>query len=219
MLNLDAGKHLVSAYAGKTVLAVGAHPDDLELGVGGTIALLARAGARVVMAVASVPNNLESRIVEAREGAFLLGAESRIITADRCSRVEDLKVYELVERIDRLICELEPVAVLSHGPANFHRDHLLVYNACLAAQRLRFFDFFCYNPTSSRPFPIPFRPQAFVDITSTLEVKMRAIKVHSSQFGCRGLALDYHRDVARQYGRLSGVRYAEGLEVMRLKLN
>lgn len=217
---MDTASLMARKYSGRTVLAVGAHPDDLELGVGGTIALLARAGAKVVNVVVSVPNNLERRVAEARRGAAILGASGCVImNEERCTRVEDMKTYELVERIDRLVGEHDPAAVLAHGVTNFHKDHLMVHNACLAAQRLHFFDFFCYNPTSCRPFPAPFRPQAFVDITGTMDVKMRAIEVHSTQFGCRGLEFDYYKDLARQYGRLAGVAYAEGLEVVRLRLN
>lgn len=218
--NLGAASTMARRYAGRAVIAVGAHPDDLELGVGGTLALLARAGARVINVVVSVPNNLERRIGEARRGAAILGASDCVImNEERCSRVEDMKTYELVEKIDRLVVRHDPAAVLSHGVTNFHKDHLMVHNACLAAQRLHFFDLFCYNPTSCRPFPAPFRPQAFVDITPTMDVKMRAIGVHSTQFGCRGLEFDYYKDLARQYGRLAGVTYAEGLEVVRLRLN
>lgn len=216
---MDSSTQLVSKYRGRTILAIGAHPDDLELGAGGTLALLARGGARVVMVVCSVPNNLQRRLGEARRGAELIGAEISFLNEQRCTRVEDMKTYELVERVDQLVVRHDPAAILAHGLSNFHKDHLLVYNACLAAQRLHFFDLFCYNPTSCRPFPIPFRPQCFVDITSTLDIKMEAIAAHSTQFGCRGLEFDYYKDLARQYGRLAGVKYAEGLEVVRLRLN
>jgi LmbE family N-acetylglucosaminyl deacetylase len=41
----------VGRYKDRTVLAIGAHPDDLELAIGGTLAKLRKSGARVVMAV------------------------------------------------------------------------------------------------------------------------------------------------------------------------
>ncbi len=210
---------MVHKYAGRTVLALGAHPDDLELGVGGTLALLAKGGARVIMAIVSVPSHLEARKKEAMRSAEMLGAEVTFLFPDKLCRVEDLKTYELVDKIDGLINDFKPAAVLSHGLADFHRDHVLVYNACLAAQRLSFFDLFCYHPTSTRPIPLPFFPQLYVDISKTVDLKMKAIKAHESQFGGRGLDPGHLLETARHYGHLIGVDFAEGLEVVRMKLN
>ena len=210
---------MVDKYSGRTVLAVGAHPDDLELGVGGTLALLARAGAKVIMAVVSVPNNREARMDEATRAAKLLGAEVHFLFPDDCRRVEDIKTYELVDKIDALVNKHKPAAMFSHGLADFHRDHVLVYNACLASQRVNYFDLFCYHPTSTRPVPLPFFPQAYIDISATVDLKMQAIRVHESQFGNRGLDPSHLLDSARHYGRLVGVEFAEGLEVVRMRLN
>lgn len=210
---------MVHKYNGRTVLAIGAHPDDLELGVGGTLALLARAGARVINCIVSIPNNREARMEEATAAAKLLGAEVRFLFGEQCCRVEDLKTYQLVDKIDELVKDYQPAAILSHGLANFHRDHVLVYNACLAAQRQAYFDLFCYHPTSTRPIPLPFYPQAYVDISATVDLKMRAIQAHHTQFGGRGLDTSHFLDVARHFGRLAGVEFAEGLEVVRMKLN
>jgi len=210
---------MVHKYRGRTVLALGAHPDDLELGVGGTLALLANAGVHVIMGVVSVPNKYDERVKEAQRAAKILGAEVRFLFPDQQCRVEDLKTYQLVDKIDQLMHELKPAALMSHGLADFHRDHVLVYNACLAAQRLNFFDFFTYHPTSTRPCPLPFFPQVYVDISATVDLKMQSIRAHASQFGDRGLDPTPPLDVARHFGRMAGVEFAEGLEVVRFKLN
>ena len=57
-----------------------------------------------------------------------------------------------------------PAAMFSHGPSDFHNDHLILYNACLASQRLGFIDSFCYHPSSCRPVHVPFHPQVYVDV-------------------------------------------------------
>ena len=214
-LRVDA----LSSYAGKTVLAVGAHPDDLELGIGGTLARLSASGARVVMAVLSIPNHLESRSAEARRAAKILGCEIRLLTPDRCSRVEDLKSHELVGMIDGLVRELRPSAMFSHCLANLHLDHKLAYDACMASQRLSYFDIFCYSPTSCHSVNIAFHPHAYIDISETIEAKMKAIRSHSSQFESRGLKTEHYRDASNRTGKIVGVEYAEGLEVVRMRLN
>lgn len=204
-------------YAGKTVVGFGAHPDDLELGVGGTLARLSGTS-RVVMVVVCSPNEIELRAAEARRAAAILGCELRFLISHRCCRVEDLKTYELVELFDQQVRELQPALVLSHGASDFHKDHTLVYNAVLASQRLLAFDHFCYHPTSTRPVPVPFNPQAYVDISTTVELKMDAIAAHVSQFAARGLPIEAFRAESREYGRMVGLGFAEGLEIGRLML-
>ena len=209
---------LAERYTGRTVLAVGAHADDVELAVGGTIARLRRGGARVVMVVVSLPGDYTLRMREAKAAAEILGCELSVLMTDGSRRIEDLKSYELVAMIDREVKEHAPAAMLTHGPSEFHRDHVLVHEACVSSQRLRYFDFFTYHPNFCRPVPVPFHPRAYVDITDTIETKMRAIAAHQSQFKCRGLGIDIYRDIARLNGRMVGVQYAEGLDVGRMLL-
>lgn len=205
-------------YSGKKALVIGAHPDDIELGAGGTVARLAADGAKVTMVVVCTPNNLEARNGEARKAAEILGAKIEFLYPEREMRVEDLKSYQLIDRIDRLIRAHDPSVVITHAASNFHHDHVLVHKACVAAQRLHFFDMLCFYPTSCHPVDTPFHPQAYIDITRTIEKKMAAINQHVTQFGCRGLTTDHYISVAREYGRLAGVEYAEGLEVSRLNM-
>ena len=213
-----ASQSLAARYAGKTVLAIGAHPDDLEIGLGGTLAKMQRDGANVVMCVASIPKDYDTRLAEAKRGAEILGCKLELLFDDGPQRIEDVKTYELVGRLDAAIREHSPAAVFTHSSSDFHNDHLLIYQACLPTQRLAYFDFFSYHPTNCRPVPIQFHPRAYVDISETIDAKMHAITAHASQFGGRGLDTEMYREFAHVQGRMIGVPYAEGLDVIRMLL-
>jgi LmbE family N-acetylglucosaminyl deacetylase len=203
-------------YAGRTVIALGAHPDDNELGIGGTLPALSRGGAHVVMAICSVPAHFETRCAEAKAAAAILGCELRILFDGGCKRIEDVKNYQLVGALDELVRELSPGALLTHGPTDFHRDHVAVYHAAVSTQRLSQFDFYSYVPTMCRPVPVPFQPRAYIDISHTIGKKIQAIAAHRSQFGERGVDFELYRDLARVTGRMCGVEYAEGLDIGRM---
>jgi LmbE family N-acetylglucosaminyl deacetylase len=207
---------LASRYGGRTVLAIGAHPDDLELAIGGTLARLARESARVVMAVVSIPADFATRRAEAQRAAEILGCELRILVDDDCCRVDDIRNHQLVGMLDALVRSVKPAAVFTHSASEFHRDHVVVHNACLSTQRLERFDFFQFSPTMTRAVPVAFHPRAYVDVTGTIDAKMEAIAAHTSQFGTRGLDAEMFRDIARLNGRMVGVKYAEGLDVGRM---
>jgi LmbE family N-acetylglucosaminyl deacetylase len=218
-INDNGSKSFFEKYENKNVLAIGAHPDDIELGAGGTVARLAHEGARVTMVIVCSPNHLDSRMREAKEAAKILGAEIIFLFPQKEMRVEDIKSYELIRLVDELVAKHNPSAVITHAASNFHYDHVLVHKACMAAQRLHFFDMFCFYPTSCHPVTTEFHPQAYIDISKTIDKKMAAIHQHKTQFTCRGLTTDHYVDVAREHGRLAGVEYAEGLEISRLSLS
>lgn len=209
---------LASRYGGRTVLAIGAHPDDLELAIGGMLARLSRESARVVMVVVSIPGDFATRRAEAERAAAILGCELRFLMDGEPKRIDDVKTYQLVGMMDALVRELQPAAVLTHSGNEFHRDHVAVHNAVISSQRLKPFDFFQFNPTMVRPVPVQFHPRIYVDVTDTIDAKMQAIESHTSQFGARGLDSEMYRDLARICGRMVGVKYAEGLDVGRMLL-
>ncbi len=211
-----AARTFPARYTGRTVLALGAHPDDLELGIGGTLAALSRGGARVVMAICSVPADFDTRYAEAKAAAAILGCELRVLMDGGCRRIEDVKTYQLVGMLDDLVRELAPSALLTHGPSDFHRDHVAVFHAAVSTQRLLQFDFYSYLPTMCRPVPVPFQPRAYIDISDTMDTKIQAIAAHPSQFGARGITFELYRDIARLTGRMCGVHYAEGLDINRM---
>jgi LmbE family N-acetylglucosaminyl deacetylase len=211
------GRAFTARYGGSTILAIGAHPDDLELAIGGTLARLSAAGAHVVMAIVSVPTECETRRMEAIRAAKILGCEVRFLM-EGSRRIEDIKHYQLVGLLDAQVRELHPAAILTHSASEYHLDHVSVHNACLSTQRLQYFDFFSFHPTMCRPVQVPFHPRAYVDVSETIEMKMAAIDAHESQFASRGIATDTFRDIAQLQGRMVGVPYAEGLDVGRMLL-
>jgi N-acetylglucosamine malate deacetylase 1 len=211
-----AARSFPARYTGRTVLALGAHPDDLELGIGGTLAALSRGGARVVMAICAVPADFATRCAEAKAAAAILGCELTLLMEGGCRRIEELKSYQLVGMLDELVGELAPSALLTHGPSDSHRDHVALYHAAVSTQRLSQFDFYSYLPTMRSPVPVPFQPRAYVDISQTMDAKIQAMAAHASQFAARGATFELYRDIARLTGRMCGVQYAEALDINRM---
>jgi LmbE family N-acetylglucosaminyl deacetylase len=211
-------KEFSGPYAGSTVLAIGAHPDDVELAVGGMAARWSRTGSRVVIAVVTVPGDYATRRQEAERAAGILGCELRVL-AERGRRIEDLEPDGLVRLLDEQIRELSPAVVLVHGASDTHHDHVLVHHAAVSCQRLRQFDCFSYHPNFCRPVPVRFEPHVYVDISTTIEMKMAAIDAHQSQFAGRGIGTDIFREIAHMTGRFVGVPYAEGLEINRMLIS
>jgi N-acetylglucosamine malate deacetylase 1 len=168
----------------KKVVVFGAHPDDLEIGMGGTVAKLVRLGYNVNLVIATLPNFIktdtkEGRKSEAIESAKILG----------CSAPEflDLAPDEItfgrnfVNKVDGIIQKYEPAVVFTQWIGDSHQDHQALTKAVIAACRDQK-DVFMYETTI--PGGITehsFRPQLFVDITTTIDIKKSALDCFRSQ--------------------------------------
>ncbi len=198
------------------VLGFGAHPDDLEVGAGGLLARLANDGAEVTMAVISVPNRLEERLAEAERGAMTLGARLWVLYPERQCRVEDIAMYDLVARLDSVVGDLRPDLVITHSENDLHWDHGLVNHATVSALRRTPCDLLAYISSPENNAQTRGIGPCFADITGFIDQKIDAISCHRSQMA--RLDAESSRDLARAMGRLGGYAYAEGYEVLRVRI-
>ena len=213
------------------ILAVGAHPDDVELGCGGTLALLARGGRSVgildlTRGEAGTRGTPQTRAAEAAESARILGARFRdgLDLGDgnlRTDRAAELEVIDVIRR-------RRPRLVFAPLPNDRHPDHVragrLVADAAFYAG-LRSLE---TGRAPHRPQQVVFFPSTFlaeptflVDVTAALETKLAAVKAFRSQFFDPASKepetfisspefLEGVTARARSFGRLANVGAAEG---------
>ncbi len=198
----------------RVVLAIGAHPDDLEIACGASLAKLSDAGHEVhvlVMSNGAVGGNQNIRATEAIRGAHFMGAKS-VITCN----LPDTKLLEstneMVQAIEERINLLKPDVVFTHSEHDQHQDHHAVHMATLRAAR-RHSSILCYeSPSATRKFS----PAVFIDIADYLGVKINAVAQHRNQKGKPYMSEENVRGIAAFRGNQAKTQYAEGFEPVRL---
>ena len=196
----------------QSVLAVGAHPDDVEIGVGGILLAHHAAGDRVAVLTLSHGargGDRDRRAREATQAAELLGA--RLFLED----LEDTRITEsdpTVGMIEQAIEEVDPAIIYTHTVSDLHQDHRNVHHATMVAAR-RVPGVCCYQSPSAT---VEFQPARFVGIDDYVDRKLEVIRAYSSQTENRSyLEEDLVRATARYWGRFGATRFCEPLEVIR----
>lgn len=196
------------------VLVFGAHPDDLEIGMGGTIAKHVDAGDDLVMVVGTVPSQKERRKDEARKGAEILGGELRFLEIE-----SDEFEYNrrLVGQIDALLKELDPELIYTHWDQDSHQDHNNLSRGVISATRKNRCSLLMYEQTIPGGIvPGGFKAQSFVDVSDYIDRKIESIRAHESQHEVNGdLWLQGVRGRASYRGFQINVAYAEAFEVIK----
>lgn len=179
------------------ILAIGAHGDDLEVQVGGTLAKYAQRGDNVFMCVVTDgrgrprgnPDDIaDIRKRESQESAAVIGAELVWMgIPDGGLRVNDDYLHQFVE----VIRMAKPDVILTHPPMDYHPDHRYTHQMVLdAAQLARTRNYpSTYEPHRADvpigfyedPRGLRFLPEEYVDISDTFEKKAEMLSKHRSQ--------------------------------------
>ena len=198
----------------RKVLAVGAHPDDLELACGGTLAKLVDAGHEVrglVMSCGEVGGSSSMRPDEARDGAAFLGLDALRVHQFPDTMLETVS-NDMVRAIEEAIQEFGPDVIFTHSAHDQHQDHYAVHKATLRAARAHH-SILCYeSPSVTREFD----PSVFVDIDGYVDVKVEAVLSHRNQAGKPYMTPGRVRSMAAFRGAQAKNTNAEGFEPVRL---
>lgn len=206
----------------QSVLVFGAHPDDCEIGVGGTIAAYIERGHKVVMVNLRIPCGCAGECQEEEQRRRIEGERSaEVLKAGyisfNLSRDAIQPNARLVSAIDKLIGEHEPDVIFTHWLGDSHPEHVATTNAVIAATRRNRCSVYMYEHTlPGGVTPHPFHAQKFVDISDTIESKMASLACHETQLEAYGQPwLDAIRGRAAHRGFQIGRRYAEAFEVVK----
>jgi N-acetylglucosamine malate deacetylase 1 len=204
----------------QTILIFGAHPDDIEIGMGGTVAKLAGNGYDVKLVIATLPNFVETDTKEARRHEAIMSAKTMSCKPpDFLDLSPDEMVFsrKFVTRIDELVRKTKPQAIFTQWIGDSHQDHQSLTRTVLAASRDST-DIYMYETTIPGGITeSAFRPQLYVDISNTLSIKSRALDCFTSQkIRCGDLWIEAVIGRSSYRGYQMNTRYAEAFEVIRI---
>ena len=215
------------------VLAIGAHPDDIEIACAGTLAKCVKRGDEVTVCHVSTgnlghviipPDELTIiRANEARKAGSLAGI--KVIGAG----LNDLDIYEgskaARDKVAAIIREEDPDFIITHDPNDYMPDHVatskLVFDACFTAT-LPHYDVGVEGKARLTPIyymdtlcGVNFQPTEYVDVTPYIDKKLEMLNCHESQIVWMrdhdGIDFpDMVKTCCRYRGFQCGADYAEG---------
>jgi len=221
------------------VLVVAAHPDDEVLGCGGTIARLVKEGHDVYISILGegITSRYRQReqadqaLVKAlhdqsRQVVELLGAKDLFLYKLPDNRFDTVPLLDVIKIIEELVERLRPQVVYTHHGGDLNIDHSVVHRAVLTATRpmqgqpvreVYAFEVPSSTEWSFQRFESGFRPNAFMDITDTLDIKVQALSLYDTEVRSfpHPRSPEAIRAIARRWGSVVGCRAAEAFELIR----
>ena len=216
------------------VMVVTAHPDDPEFGAGGTVAKLAREGREVTYIIVTngskgsgdrqmTPERLAKiREEEQRNAARVLGVERVVFLGYEDGEVEDTRA--LRRDVTREMRRWRPDLIITQNPARTynlyasHRDHRITAGVVLDCVYPLARDHMAFPELLPELEPHKVRevyvmqwehPHLVVDITETMDLKLKALACHASQIGDVAGMEARVRERSAELGRAQGYAYAE----------
>ncbi|MFQ5878084.1 MAG: PIG-L deacetylase family protein [Acidobacteriota bacterium] len=201
------------------ILAIGAHPDDIEFGCGGTLIKYAQKGARIdllVMTDGGRGGDGRTRRREQLDAAGVLGVRKIYWGAYRDTLLPSVR--RLIDRMEKVLRDSRPDFIFVNFPEDTHQDHRQVGRAAVSATRYARNVLFYEGPTT-----VKFGPTVFIDIAEEIDRKISALQMHRSQATRTRIEAMGISEIAQASAHFRGVqgrvRWAEGFVPLRLFIN
>lgn len=199
-------------FRSNLILAVGAHPDDIELGCGGTLCKAAENGSKIVavfLTKGELSGDPEIRTRESREALKVLGSNEVFFGPFTDTEIPSSR--KSIDFLEQFQLKYKPDLVLTHTVNDVHQDHRQVGWISITAFR---------NTTKLLAYETPrvtshFTPNFFMDITSCVDSKWKALQCHLSQKQKRYLAYESMVNLASFRGSQANLVAAEAFEVVK----
>jgi LmbE family N-acetylglucosaminyl deacetylase len=191
------------------ILAVGAHPDDVEIGCGATLALFKEKRHEVhilVLTRGEASGDPRIREEECKQSTRSIGADRLFFGSLADTRISD--GIDTIKEIENVIDLVKPDIVFSHSSKDSHQDHRNTSLASLSAARRIDRVLLYESPAALREFC----PQVFVDVSSMFSRKLEALSAFNSQ---RSKTYLETKDSASIYrtGAIEGLARFRGFQV------
>jgi len=202
------------------ILAIGAHPDDIEIGCGGTLAKYASYGHNIYMFIATDGNAGglgKLRVQEQINAAKILNVKDIFWGGYKDTELEIHK--DTIMKVESIIKKTQPDSIFINYSDDTHQDHRHIAAITNSATRYIRNVLFYETPTTQN-----FQPNVFVDIGQQfLDIKMDALKAHESQIDRTNIMgvsiLELAQSAAHFRGVQARVAYAEAFQSLRLFIN
>ena len=190
------------------ILALGAHPDDIEFGCGGSLLRFSRAGHDVYLYVATcgeLGGDPVKRKHEQEDACIFIGIKKIFWGGYEDSHIPLSK--ELISNIENVLKEIKPDYIFVHNNDDTHQDHRVLANATLSATRYIPNFLFYEVPTT-----VNFFPNVYIDIDKIIDDKLVLLQKHYSQV--TRVLVDMPElsivDIARSTARFRGIQGRTG---------
>ena len=227
----------------KKILVIAAHPDDEVLGCGGTIARYVKTGHQVSVVIlgegitsrdakrlpAQRKKDISGLKQQVRRANALLGTDAVSFFNLPDNRFDSLDLLDIVKRVEEHVADTRPDIIFTHSGCDLNIDHTITHRAVLTATRpvpghfvKEIYTFEVPSSTEwafNRLLP-SFRPNVFIDIADTLDVKLSAMKLYeleARQFP-HPRSSEAIAALAGYRGSTVGIEAAEAFELVRKTL-
>ena len=205
----------------KRILAVGAHPDDVELGCAGTLLKFKAQGAEVDIVVArddnaprpSVRRDRAQMQKEYQDSEKVLSIPFHIMKNpyDETGRPRLEWNNASITQMDEVVNAKDYDLIITHSKGDHHNDHQNTFNIVNSSLRRYRGEFWCMEGGPYSNKNKIFNPTVFVDISDLIETKLDSIICYTSYFD--ETLLHNIRGLAAYRGQMLGVQYAEAFEL------